>query len=174
MACIYPDPLPRLHSHPHTLQHPNSPKRAEFSPWPISRASGWRARSGQAGRQGDSVPWPSSGYLRKKHILIAPFLPQHTIYIYLHEQGTERDDCRLRSIDLISSGSFEKLGKAHRISKALRKTLQGGRGRLSFPPYIRSKGLVNRPRAARHAPTPEIIIIMTRYKGARADVMSIN
>ena len=86
------------------------------------------------------MPWPSSGYLRKKHILIAPFLPQHTIYIYLHEQGTERDGGRLRSIDLISSGSrYEKLGKAHRITKALRKTLHPGRGRLFGPERERER-----------------------------------
>ena len=53
LACIYPDPLPRLPSlllsRPHILEHSNSPKRTEFSPWPISRASGWRARGGRAG-----------------------------------------------------------------------------------------------------------------------------
>ena len=37
---------------------------------------------------------------------------------------------------------------------------------ISLPPYIRSKGFVNRPRAARREPMREIIIIMTRYKGA--------
>ena len=37
---------------------------------------------------------------------------------------------------------------------------------VTFPPYIRSKCFLNRPRAARRAPTREIIIIMTRCEGA--------
>ena len=42
-------------------------------------------------------------------------------------------------------------------------------GRFNVTPYIRSKGLANRPRAARRAPTLEIIIIMTGLilKGGR-------
>ena len=62
--------------------------------------------------------------------------------------------------------NFHKWIRKYSSNESLTRVESTGTSSLSFPPYIRSKGFVNRPRAARREPTREIIIIMTRYKGA--------